>query len=159
MWNGLPTIPEGWALDASGVPTTSVEAALKGGMLMPLGGYKGYGLAMMVEILSAALAGLTFADPRLGRRPRVGHFVMALDPTRFSDAGDFRDYVDALIDAMHGTDPINPARPVLVPGDPERAMLAERRANGIPLTPSVVEDLREVARASGVPFLLDESPS
>ena len=84
---------------------------------------------------------------------------MALDPARFSTAGDFTDHVDALIDAMHGTDAADPGRPVLVAGDPERATLAERRANGIPLTRSVVEDLREVARVSGVPFLLDESPS
>jgi LDH2 family malate/lactate/ureidoglycolate dehydrogenase len=81
---------------------------------------------------------------------------MALDPARFAGASDFRDHVDALIDAMHGTDPIDPACPVLVPGDPERATLAERRANGIPLTRGVVEDLREVARVSGVPFLLDQ---
>jgi LDH2 family malate/lactate/ureidoglycolate dehydrogenase len=100
-----------------------------------------------------------FADPRLGRRPRVGHFLMALDPARFSAAGHFTDHVDALIDAMHGTDTVDPGRTVLVPGDPERAMLAERRANGIPLTRSVVADLREVARVSGVPFLLDESRS
>jgi LDH2 family malate/lactate/ureidoglycolate dehydrogenase len=81
---------------------------------------------------------------------------MALDPARFSSGGDFTDHVDALIDAMHGTDPVDPRRPVLVPGDPERTTLAERRANGIPLTRSVVEDLREVARVSGVPFLLDQ---
>ena len=162
QWRKGRAIPDRWMLDEDGAPLAAGHAALTNQRLTPLGGdlagasYKGYGLAMMVEILSAALAGLTFADPRLGRRPRVGHFLMALDPARFSSGGDFTDHVDALIDAMHGTDPVDPRRPVLVPGDPERTTLAERRANGIPLTRSVVEDLREVARVSGVPFLLDQ---
>ena len=111
--------------------------------MTPLGGdldgasYKGYGLAMMVEILSAALAGLTFADPRLGRRPRVGHFLMALNPARFSSAGDFTDHVDALIDAMHGTEPVDPGRPVLVRAIPNR-----------PLSPSAVPTASPLRAAS-----------
>ena len=90
QWRKGRTIPDRWMLDQDGAPLTAGHAALTNQRLTPLGGdldgasYKGYGLAMMVEILSAALAGLTFADPRLGRRPRVGHFVMALDPARFS---------------------------------------------------------------------------
>ena len=161
QWRKGRAIPDRWMLDQDGAPLTSGHAALANQRLTPLGGdldgasYKGYGLAMMVEILSAALAGLTFADPRLGRRPRVGHFVLALDPVRFSAASGFTDHVDALVDAMHSTDPVDAGQPVLVPGDPEQTMLAERRAHGIPLTPGVVEDLREVARVSQVPFILD----
>jgi LDH2 family malate/lactate/ureidoglycolate dehydrogenase len=165
QWRKGRAIPDRWMLDQHAAPLTTGHAALSNQRLTPLGGdldgasYKGYGLAMMVEILSAALAGLAFADPRLGRRPRVGHFLLALDPSRFSAAAAFTDHVDALIDAMHGTDPVEAGRPVLVPGDPERAMLAERAANGIPLTANVVDDLREVARVSGVPFLLDGARS
>ena len=162
QWRKGRAIPDRWMLDPDGAPLTSGHAALTNQRLTPLGGdlagasYKGYGLAMMVEILSAALAGVTFADPRLGRRPRVGHFVLALDPSRFSGSDSCATHVDALIDAMHDTDPLDPGRPVLVPGDPEQATLTERRARGIPLTRSVFEDLRDVARASGVPFLLDQ---
>src|SRR5207237_6141074 len=56
MINGQPEIPAGWAFDSAGVPTTDTAAAYKG-MLMPLGGYKGSGLAMMVEILCSVLSG------------------------------------------------------------------------------------------------------
>ena len=86
QWRKGRLIPDRWMLAQDGAPLTAGHAALTNQRLTPLGGdldgasYKGYGLAMMVEILSAALAGLTFADPRLGRRLRVGHFVMALDP-------------------------------------------------------------------------------
>ena len=162
-WRKGNAIPERWMLDQDGAPLTGGHAALADQRLTPLGGdldgasYKGYGLAAMVEILSAALTGVSFADPRLGRRPRVGHFVMALNPARFAGTDLFGDHVDRLIDTLHDTAPLDPDRPVLVPGDPERAALAERRANGIPLTRSVFEELRTVARVSGVPFLLDSS--
>jgi LDH2 family malate/lactate/ureidoglycolate dehydrogenase len=161
QWRKGRAIPDRWMLNQDGAPLTSGHAALTNQRLTPLGGdlagasYKGYGLAMMVEILSAALAGVPFADPSLGRRPRVGHFVMALDPSRFSGSDSFATHVDALIDAMHDTEPLDPGRPVLVPGDPEQATLTERRARGVPLTRSVFEDLRDVARLSGVPFLLE----
>lgn len=162
QWRKGHAIPDRWMLDQEGAPLTTGHAALANQRLTPLGGdldgasYKGYGLAMMVEMLSAALSGVAFADPRLGRRPRVGHFLLALDPSRFAAGTAFTDYVDALIDAMRATDPIEPGRPVLVPGDPERTTLAERSVNGIPLTAGVVEDLRQVAGVSGVPFLLDQ---
>ncbi len=162
QWRKGRAIPDRWMLGQDGAPLTSGHAALTNQRLTPLGGdlagasYKGYGLAMMVEILEPHWPGL-FTDPRLGRRPRVGHFVMALDPSRFSGTEDTA-HVDSLIDAMHDTDPLDPAHPVLVPGDPEQATLTDRRAKGIPYTQRV-EDLREVARISGVPFLLDERQS
>lgn len=70
--NGREEIPVGWALDSNGVPTTSAAAAVKG-MLMPLGGYKGSGLGMMVEILCAVLAGSAMAN-------EVGAFASAVSP-------------------------------------------------------------------------------
>jgi LDH2 family malate/lactate/ureidoglycolate dehydrogenase len=162
-WRKGRAIPERWVLDQDGAPLTSGHAALRNQRLTPLGGdlagasYKGYGLAMMVEILSAALPGLAFADPRLGRRPRVGHFLMAVDPAHFGGREPFETYVDRLVETLHETEPIEAGRPILVPGEPEAATLIERRANGVPLTRSVFEDLREVARASGAPFLLGAS--
>src|SRR6266545_1011441 len=85
--NRKPEIPAGWAFDAQGVATTDTEAAYHG-MLHPLGGYKGYGLAMMVEILSAVLGGGAMSTElggiRIrGRQVRVSQAFLAIDVARF----------------------------------------------------------------------------
>ena len=150
------SIPRGWALDASGRTVNSARHAIRQRRLTPLGSspetssYKGYGLAAMVEVLSAALPGTKGTD-----RASVGHFFLALDPRRFRDEGAFEADVEALVDQLRGTRPADPNRPVLVPGDPEYAACAERSRSGIPLTRSVLEELRAVCRASGVLFSLD----
>lgn len=107
--NGEP-IPEGWALDAEGNPTTDPEAALAGSMV-PMGGYKGAGIALMVEILAAAVTGSSlaidassFADNE-GGSPRTGQFFIALDPETFS-GGAFSDRLERLltvIESQEGT--------------------------------------------------------
>jgi LDH2 family malate/lactate/ureidoglycolate dehydrogenase len=112
-----------------------------------MGGHKGYGLAAMVEVLAAVLPGAE----------RVGHFFLALDPNAFREPGRgaFTGELTALLESLRGTRPLDPLRPVLVAGDPERAVAAERRRSGIPLARAVVEDIRAVARASRAPFVLD----
>jgi len=156
-------IPAGWAQDAGGKPVTSGRRAAAQRRLTPLGSrremssHKGYGLAAAVEILSSLLPG-----PRAGQEPRthprVGHFFLAVDPRRFRDPGEFEADLDRLIDSLRASKPLDAERPVLVAGDPERAALAERSRSGIPLSRSVVEDIRWVARATGAPFLLDPTP-
>ena len=90
-----------------------------------------------------------------GRRARVGHFCLALDPAKFGAPDGFPLRMDALIASLRETPPVTPGRPVLVAGDPERTTLAERTADGIPMTKAAFEDLRAVARTSRVPFVLD----
>jgi LDH2 family malate/lactate/ureidoglycolate dehydrogenase len=87
----------------------------------------------------------------------VGHFLLAIDPARFRPDGGFAGDLDALIDALHATPPRAADEPVLVPGDPEQRIHAERSRAGIPLTRSVFEDIRAVALGAGVPFVLDGS--
>jgi LDH2 family malate/lactate/ureidoglycolate dehydrogenase len=101
----------------------------------------------MVEVLSSILP----------RTDGVGHFFLALDPGAFRErgAGEFEPALAALIDSLRGSTPIHPSVPVLVAGDPERAVAAERRRTGVPISRSVVEDLRGIARASGAPFVLE----
>jgi LDH2 family malate/lactate/ureidoglycolate dehydrogenase len=112
-----------------------------------MGSHKGYGLALMVEVLSSVLP----------RADGVGHFFLALDPGAFREreAGEFEPALAALMDSLRASAAVDPLRPVLVAGDPERAVAAERRRTGIPLSRSVVEDIRGIARASGVPFVLE----
>lgn len=94
-------IPQGWALDAAGRPTTDASAALEG-TLLPAGGVKGAALALMVEILAGALTGANFAFEATsffdaeGPPPSVGQLLVVIDPAAFSDAGAFAERVAIL---------------------------------------------------------------
>lgn len=159
-WRRGRSIPSGWAVDARGRPVTSGRAAAAGRRLTPLGSsramgsHKGYGLSVLVEILSSVLAGVRPRHRHEVPNGAVGHFCLAIDPQRFRAVGEFQSDLDTLLDALHATAPVAADQPVLVAGDPELAAEAERRRSGIPVSRSVVEDIRMVTRASGAPFLL-----
>lgn len=136
---GTP-IPHGWALDASGAPTTDPKAALAGSML-PAGGYKGAGLALIVEVLAAALTGATFsfaassfADEK-GGPPRTGQLFIAFDPAAFL-GGSFADRIEQLVDAMT-------AQPdVRLPGDKRYAARQISATQGVTVQPALHQALR-----------------
>lgn len=160
-WRKGRSIPSGWAYDVKGRPITSGRRAAQLRRLAPLGSspemssHKGYGLAVAVEILSSILPGVSALPGESPRQGEVGHFFLAIDPQQFRAAGEFEAALDGLIDRLHSCPPLDPAQPVLVAGDPERQAYAERVRDGIPLARAVVEDLRAIAHASGVPFTLD----
>jgi ureidoglycolate dehydrogenase (NAD+) len=144
----------GLAVDADGRPTTDARSA---SALVPLGGadygYKGYGLAMMIDLISGALNGMTFG-PRLPRmyedldQPQdLGHFVLAIDPQRFAGGPTLEDTVRAMCD-----DVVRAGDSVQLPGDPELRAERERRAGGIPFEPQALSDLRAWSARVGVPF-------
>jgi LDH2 family malate/lactate/ureidoglycolate dehydrogenase len=158
--------PPGWLLTKDGQPSTDpLEAVAKGGFLTSLGGspegssYKGYGLATMVNILSSCLPGATLVtDPMHTRKPQgmdIGHFFLALSPTLFRDDGAFEGDVATLCDALRATRPMDPARPVMVAGDPERRTAALRMQDGIPVGANLLAKIREIATASNAPWLLE----
>ena len=157
--------PPGWVQTKDGLPSTDpLEAREKGGFLTSLGGtpegssYKGYGLAAMVNILSSVLSGAALiTDPMHTKNPGtmgIGHFFLALDPGLFREEDDFRADVITFTDALRATPPIDPAVPVMVAGDPERARAAIRGEQGIPVAPGLLAQLRQVAQASAAPWLL-----
>jgi LDH2 family malate/lactate/ureidoglycolate dehydrogenase len=160
-------IPLGWAMDHDGRPTTDAKVGYEARRVAPVGGtrdlgsHKGYGLAMMVEILCAVLTGAWAepgardADGRPVKSPtQTGHFFLAIDPGHFREGGAFGADLDRLIDMLHATPPVDPARPVLVAGDPEWATHAERSRDGVPLPETLIEELRAVVRRCNAPFLL-----
>jgi LDH2 family malate/lactate/ureidoglycolate dehydrogenase len=79
---------------------------------------------------------------------------LALNPAAFRPLEDFYADMDELVETLHATKPADPARPVLMPGDPERLSRAERLAGGIPLPRSLLDRLQTIALSAGAPFLL-----
>src|SRR6266481_5430777 len=153
MINGHDTIPPGWAMDSEGVPTTSTDTALKG-LVSPLGGYKGSGLAMMAEILCAVLGGGAMSTElggiRIrGRAMRVSQMFLGIDISRFLTLDEFARRMESLIAVVKSTPPAEGYDEVLVAGEPERRMEAERRANGIPIEPGTWKSLTDVASRLG----------
>jgi len=151
-------LPEGWALTRQGTPQRDPNLALLDPLLAPLGGHKGYGLATMVEVLSSVLSGAALTPLRgaPGQKHDVGHFILALDPAmiRGSRAA-FEADLDRMVDGLRATDPIDPAHPVMVAGDPEYAREADRLAHGIPLSAKLAAQLREIAERAGAAFLFE----
>jgi len=151
-------IPPGWAVDAQGRPTTDAAAAVKGRML-PLGGYKGYGLALMVEVFSSILSGAEFGQgigelfADFDRGQRMGHFFGALDVAAFLPVEEFRRRIDDLITYLKGMPLAEDAEEILIPGEPEARKAAEYRLAGIPIEREVVATLNDVAAELGVPPL------
>ncbi len=152
--NRAPQIPAGWAMDREGTPTMDTEAAYRG-LVMPLGGYKGYGLAMMVEILSsvlsggappAELGGIRFTDKPV----RVSHAYLAVDIRRFMPLAEFHERIASLIAWMKSAAPAKGYDEVLVAGEPELRIEAERRRNGIEIPDGNWLDLLEAGNRLGV---------
>jgi LDH2 family malate/lactate/ureidoglycolate dehydrogenase len=164
-------LPAGWVVDERGQAVTDPQQAFgyvfdrpEGG-ITPLGGtrevggHKGYGLAVMVHILGGALSGASFSPIRnRTQKPsdphNIGHFFLAIDPRAFRPAGEFENDLDQVIDVLHNTKRADPAQPVLVAGDPEMATKAERLRDGVPVPDDLMAQLRDVAKAAGVPFVL-----
>jgi LDH2 family malate/lactate/ureidoglycolate dehydrogenase len=152
--NGQREIPPGWAFDSDGVPTTDTAKAYKG-MLMPLGGYKGSGLAMMVEILCSVLSGGAMSTEiggiRVrGKKVRNSQMFMAIDVAHFMPVEEFTARMEQLVALMKST----PAAPgydeVMVAGDPEWRMEAERKRDGIPIAEGNWDNLCKTAARVGV---------
>jgi (2R)-3-sulfolactate dehydrogenase (NADP+) len=136
-------IPDGWALDADGRPTTDPQAALKGSML-PFGGVKGAGLALVVDLLAAGLTGANFSKDAApyaradGPPPGVGQLVVAFDPDAFATG--FLDRVEDLAAAMLAQEGVR------LPGDRRLAARAAAEADGIELGPQECELLHAESR-------------
>jgi LDH2 family malate/lactate/ureidoglycolate dehydrogenase len=162
---GLPT-PDGWVLDRNGGPSNDpLVAKDKGGFLTSLGGspenssYKGYSLAVMVNILSSCLSGSTLiTDPEHTKKPigqDIGHFFLAIDPSIFRGAGDFEADVASFLGTLRATTPVDPARPVMVAGDPQWRIAETRMKDGIPVGAGLMAQVRQIAQAAAAPWLLD----
>jgi len=153
------SIPGGWALDENAASTTDPRAAQKARRLLPLGGtresgsHKGYGLAILVEILCGVLTG-TITALNANQDPR-GHFFAAIRVDAFRPVAEFKHDMDRLIIDLKSTPPAEGQERVYVAGEIEFETAQERAEHGIPLHGSVLKGLREVAEQVGVPYDLE----
>jgi ureidoglycolate dehydrogenase (NAD+) len=138
-------IPLGWGVDERGDPTTDAAAVRAG---VPLGGYKGYALALLVEILCGTLAGATVRDS--GDLRDVGHFHLALDPGRAIGRDAFADALGGLLGELRASPAGHGFDEVLAPGDPEARARAERERSGAPIEPALWARLRALSAELGV---------
>jgi LDH2 family malate/lactate/ureidoglycolate dehydrogenase len=148
------TLPEGWALDADGTPTTDAAKALAG-LIRPIGEHKGVGLAMamgmLASLLSGAGYGLETGNMVDGATAGVdGQFFAAIDVAAFEDADRFRARVDGIVDQVHGSRRARGVERLLVPGEMEADFEARYARFGIPLNDATLADLAAAARARGV---------
>jgi len=149
-------IPLGWGVDGNGDATTDPQKVMDGGGLCPLGGvemtggYKGYGLAMMMETLCGVLAGAAFGTDIRGWKTtstvaNLGQFFMAIDPNSF--CGGFEDRMSALNQQMRTREKAaGETEDILIAGDPEKAHMAKcQREGGIRYHPNLIDSMNELA--------------
>jgi LDH2 family malate/lactate/ureidoglycolate dehydrogenase len=154
------SIPAGWCLDAAGNPTTDPTEAkvyLPLGGTRELGAHKGFGLAIVVEVLTALLS--TGWSPTADRRfaqDEIAHFFGAIRIDMFRDPSEFKTGMDAMIDALHQARPAPGQERVYVPGEIEHEIQHQRSRDGIPLSEKEVSELRELSARYGVDLSLSE---
>ena len=146
------TLDEGIAVDAEGKPTTDPHRARAG---VPLGGpvygYKGYGLALMIDLLCGAMNGMTYGRhinsmyEELDRPRKIGHLMIAIDPQRFAGAATLEATVDAMVKDLKAQGEI------LFPGEPELIEQEKRRIAGIPVDDAALADMHAWSKKLGVP--------
>jgi hydroxycarboxylate dehydrogenase B len=155
------SVPEGWLLDSEGRPTTDPNLLYGNppGSILPMGGpgqtYKGFGLGLMVEIFTGALSGGVCARPV--PHPKKGNcvFMMLIDPDRFGGNTCFAAEVQQLVDYVRCCPTVDGCAEILLPGDPERRLLAKRMAEGITLDSENFAALAKLAGQLGVPVPRD----
>lgn len=149
------SIPKGLALDREGRPTTDGQAAFEGVML-PLGGVKGSGLSMLMDVLSGVLTGAAFGgrvrNPFTGldHFQGTGHFFVALKADLFMTLEAFRERMNDLALRVKSQPVADGFEQILMPGEPEQNVEAQRGRTGIPITPDVVQTLSHEAQLAGV---------
>jgi ureidoglycolate dehydrogenase (NAD+) len=148
---GVP-IPLGWMLDKEGRPTTDAHRAHT---LLPIAGPKGSGLAIMFECLTGLMVGDPLLEPALEKVPgadthRQHGIVAAIDISSFTDVERFRDHVDGLVAELKKLPRAEGVDEILVPGENEDRIEAQRRRDGIPLPAGTVQKLEAAARRFGL---------
>ena len=159
------SIPLGYALDAQGRATTDPNAALAGGVVQPIGGPKGSGISMLMDILGGVITGAgcggdvgnQFLD--YDRPQNVGHFFLAMKPDLFVSRDEYFKNMDKLVQRVHDCPTAEGFSEVIMPGERERRFEAKHRRTGVPYSSKEVDAMQAEAAEAGLPPLpLSDSP-
>ena len=155
-------IPMGWAIDKEGHPTTDATAALQGSVL-PFGEHKGYGIALMIDILSGVMSGAGYG-PHLGAlwnnpdtHQNLGFFLLAINVASFCGVSDFKRRIDQMIDEIKASEKAPGVDEILVPGEIEFRSEAYNREHGIIVGSGVLRDLNDLQRRYGLDLNLADN--
>ena len=152
------TIPEGWALDGEGRPTTDPAAALEG-VVLPLGGPKGSGVAVMIDVLAGIMSGAASGDGVVNqnddftRGQDVGHFFLAMRPDLFMPADAYADRARDYAERLKAGRKAAGFEEILLPGEPEARRAEQTRRTGLPLSAQDIASIDAAAKDAGVPGL------
>ncbi|MED1824889.1 Ldh family oxidoreductase [Brevibacillus agri] len=154
---GTP-IPEGWGVDKDGNATTDPSAVLNGGFILPVGGPKGFGLALMIELLTGVLSGGAFSKMipsmyDLTQKQSISHFMLAINISSFMDINRFREMASTLSSYVKEAVRASDVTELYLPGEIEFNLEEERKQSGIPMSQSVLADLNRLAATLQVPAL------
>ena len=148
-------MPEGWMVDALGKPLTDPKRAADG-FLLPIGDYKGYGLALVFGLLAGTLNGAAFGRDVIDFNKddttptNTGQVIVALDVARFSPVDAFKRSVDRVIREMKDSKKMSGVERIRVPGEQSHATFVERSAAGVPLNATLLKDLERLAFELGI---------
>ena len=148
------TIPDSWATDREGKPTADPKAAIDG-FLLPFGGYKGYGLAVMVDLFAGVLSGAEYLtrvnswidDP--GLEQRIGHFFVVVDTARLGSAEWLAERVADFAAIVHDTPAADASQPVRLPGEREMSEMKRQQRDGIEVDGTLARKLESWASRLG----------
>jgi len=152
------TMPEGWMMDRQGRPLTDPQRANEG-FLLPIGGYKGYGLALIFGLLAGTLNGAAMGKDVVDFNAddttptNTGHAIVAINVDAFQSVADFRRSVDVLIRDLRNSERLPGVDRVRLPGEGSHATRAERTTNGIPLPAPLAASLAALATDLKIPAL------
>ena len=149
-------MPEGWMVSrADGRPLTDPADAGEG-MLLPIGGHKGSGLAIVLGLLAGPLSGAVFGrdvvdfNADSSTVTNTGHFIVALDIARFVESQAFHGEVSRHLKDLRGSARLPGGEPIRMPGDQRADRRAERKRNGVPIPAPLIEKLNEVAESLAI---------
>ena len=153
-------IPLGWIVDREGNPTDDPQHIYQGGSFLPFAGHKGYGFAVMVELLSGILANAgLLAEVRSwnktpGRESNTGHCFLAINPAFFGGEEHFRQRTDQMIDSLTSVPKAPGCAQILYPGEIEFGHEADALEHGVPLPEPSLDELKKAGKLVGLPFAL-----
>jgi LDH2 family malate/lactate/ureidoglycolate dehydrogenase len=144
-------MPEGWMIDREGKPLTDPKRAAEG-FLLPIGGYKGYGLALVVGLIAGTLNGAAMGKDVIdfnadaASPTNTGQAIVAIDPSAFGDIAEFKAAVDQVIRDLRASERMPGVERIRLPGERSHEIAVQQRAEGIAIAPSLVQTLDGIAK-------------